>query len=741
MRTLEGVYYSMIKNHVRARKPNIPFYSSVTGRLHACKSLEASYWVQNLVSPVLFNSAIQAVLGAQLEVELFLEIGPHSALAAPLRQILSTFQSQALYVPTMVRGRDCSESLLGAVGELHIRGIPVDFLAMNPNGTVLTDLPAYPWNHETKYWRESRICRDWRLRKFPQHELLGSRVMESTDLEPAWRNLLSVNDVQWLRDHKLHEDIVFPIAGYIAMVGEAIHQITGAMEYMLKDITVGNAMIFHDSNTIEIVSTFHPVRLTTTLESGWYDFSISSYSGSGWTKHCVGQARGGTPQFSPPSQRVEHLPRHVSSSKWYDVMNKAGLNYGRNLQGLREISSSTNEKIAVATISDSLETFDDSYPLHPAAIDSCLQLFSVAMTKGIPRLLSQLYVPTSIEEVHIGGARPDCSSAGTQFRETAQNAKEMSAPSADGILAKATVLLSHRSLVRGDITALAQGTKVMNMTGLGMSCLEDNNKTNNEAHREAVASLTWKPDIDFVESEPLIRSTPRERENFLLAEKLALLCMIEASDRFASTEVPSNHVGKYLSWLHLQKERAERGQYELVQGAEKFTRLDSPTRLSLIETIGKQIAPTKEAVLGNCILRVFGCFQDVYDGKTDPVEALLHDGALTGIYEYLAADYTAFLSLLSHKKPNLRILEIGAGTGGTTSAILDCLTSEFGERMYFEYHFTDISPGFFVTAQDRFKHAENIKYSVLDISKDPLTQGYEEGSFDLIVASNVSFPQ
>lgn len=99
--------------------------------------------------------------------------------------------------------------------------------------------------------------------------------------------------------------------------------------------------------------------------------------------------------------------------------------------------------------------------------------------------------------------------------------------------------------------------------------------------------------------------------------------------------------------------------------------------------------------------------------------------------------YTEFLGLLSHKNPNLRILEIGAGTGGATRVVLDALTSAFGERMYSEYHYTDVSAGFFVNAKDRFQNAGNIKYHVLDISKDPLMQGFEEGSFDLIIAVNV----
>lgn len=88
----------------------------------------------------------------------------------------------------------------------------------------------------------------------------------------------------------------------------------------------------------------------------------------------------------------------------------------------------------------------------------------------------------------------------------------------------------------------------------------------------------------------------------------------------------------------------------------------------------------------------------------------------------------------------MRVLEIGAGTGGTTTNLLSGLQSEFGERLYSKYSYTDISSGFFVGAKERFKDHPNIEFSVLDISKDPLEQGFEEESYDLILAANVGIP-
>jgi amidase len=56
-------------------------------------------------------------------------------------------------------------------------------------------------------------------------------------LSPAWRNILQLSALPWLQDHLLHKDVVFPAAGFIAIVGEAIRQISGAEDYTVQKVT------------------------------------------------------------------------------------------------------------------------------------------------------------------------------------------------------------------------------------------------------------------------------------------------------------------------------------------------------------------------------------------------------------------------------------------------------------------------------------------------------------------------
>jgi acyl transferase domain-containing protein/SAM-dependent methyltransferase/acyl carrier protein len=78
-----------------------------------------------------------------------------------------------------------------------------------------------------------------------------------------------------------------------------------------------------------------------------------------------------------------------------------------------------------------------------------------------------------------------------------------------------------------------------------------------------------------------------------------------------------------------------------------------------------------------------------------------------------------------------RILEVGAGTGGTTRHIVNHLKSH---GINFEYTFTDLSASLVSAAKKYFKGAEGMKFEVLDIEKPPVPEHVE--AFHVIIATN-----
>ncbi|ENH75836.1 Lovastatin nonaketide synthase [Fusarium oxysporum f. sp. cubense race 1] len=106
--------------------------------------------------------------------------------------------------------------------------------------------------------------------------------------------------------------------------------------------------------------------------------------------------------------------------------------------------------------------------------------------------------------------------------------------------------------------------------------------------------------------------------------------------------------------------------------------------------------------------------------------------------DYEAA--VAYLQLLTFKNPRLRFLEIGAGTGGCTKRLLGGIAgrNSGGGLPIGQYTYTDISSGFFEEARSTFADWESyMDFKTLDVEGDPLAQGFQPESYDVIVASNV----
>ena len=83
----------------------------------------------------------------------------------------------------------------------------------------------------------------------------------------------------------------------------------------------------------------------------------------------------------------------------------------------------------------------------------------------------------------------------------------------------------------------------------------------------------------------------------------------------------------------------------------------------------------------------------------------------------------------------VRLLEVGAGTGGTSSAVLAALEPH---KAYVVYDYTDVSPGF--VQHGKRVHGVGRPFFVgrlLDLEKLPEPQGFEPGSYDIVLGTNV----
>ena len=136
--------------------------------------------------------------------------------------------------------------------------------------------------------------------------------------------------------------------------------------------------------------------------------------------------------------------------------------------------------------------------------------------------------------------------------------------------------------------------------------------------------------------------------------------------------------------------------------------------------------------------------KDILIGKYAPLETLFPGGSLDtaenfyqkwAVSRYFNNIVRSIVESIVRALPpgkQLRILEIGAGTGGTTASLLPILPPERSI-----YCFTDVSDFFFVRAKQKFQDYPFVHYNLLNIEQNPLEAGYQYQSFDLVVATNV----
>ncbi|KAK6956533.1 hypothetical protein Daesc_001811 [Daldinia eschscholtzii] len=704
----------------RGRSSKVTFMSSVTTKvIEKSAELGPQYWVSNLVSPVRFNTAVQSLMQLRGDCDILLEIGPHGALAGPLRQICTEGSWQCNYVASQKRGSDSAVSLLSALGKLFQENVSIDFSALFPGGRVVPGLPSYAWDHSGQtFWNESRLAIAWRQRKYPHHCILGVKTTESTDSEPIWRNVLHLDDASWLVDHKVGQDVVFPFAGYCVMAGEAIRQVAGAevgSGYHLRHVVAHTGLVLNDSKPVEIITSLRRKRLTDSDESQWYEFNISSYSGSAWIKHSTGEVRHLEGQPEAASWTPESLPRKLPSSSFYTAMERIGISYGPEFTALTDISTSTVGHVSQAKIVDKHNHVSAPFSLHPVVIDGCLQSLLVAMRKGLCRNFDGLFVPISVDELVVyRGASEIHVRAWTEKGD----------------------------LRLGQAECIADGRLALRMRGLKLAPLEDDNPVANSIDQHAAARICWLPDFDFADHKELFTVPKPDRDQLVLQQELSFLCMIQEVKAMEGLEPCQPHFAKLRDWMKKGIEGAASGEekFPLVENAARLLELSLEEQLDMIDSHLSILEKGDHRALSLGTKRVCDHAAEIFTGARETLDVLIEGNLLSEIYNRASFGYGNFVRLLGNTRPNLRILEVGAGTGGTTELILRDLVDESGFPSYSVYTFTDVSSGFLVKARERFSYAPNMEYKVFDISKTPFEQGFEggeKGSYDLILAANV----
>lgn len=754
------------------------FSSSVYGEvLKSAHQLDAAYWVQNMLQPVLFEDSLRKMCMGSFSpdseiagklVDTLIEIGPHGALAGPIRQTLLQSETKGLnitYETCLRRGEDAVKTLQILACSLLSKGYPVDVGAVNFPGLrktqalqVVHDLPSYPWNHSVGYWMEPRLNREYRHRKYPPHDLLGSMIIGNNPSAPTWRHFIRPSEIPWVRDHTVQSEMVYPGAGFICMAIEAIRQFHQSHKrsiagYQLRDIEIMKALVIPDTTDgVETQISLSESGDKSLDTANWHKFHICSTSGSDsiWTENCKGfvsveykTSINDQPDWSPIPAKPASEPtfdlgfraytRSIDPTDLFKNLRSLGINHGPSFQNLISIQSGQNCSLATFQISNTASMMPFNHQLehllHPITLDAAFQAVFAALPGG-GTTQTNASIPRSIKSIFI--SHDISSDPGHRFQSFAtlhhhdSQGFEVSIAAVDVSDIHPAPLLKIEGLNLQSVgTMIARG------------------RTSEEV--KLCSAMHWECDISLMQPQDLnkLLSFPPDLAEATVLEDLKRVSFYFIDETLASltdedVQALDWHHSYFYNWMKLQHKRAVTG--EMSPNSSTWIKSSEGVRQLLIDNV------SLKSLNGEMTCRIGQNLTNILRKEKAPLEIMLEDKLLYTYYaeslkyDRLFIQVEKLVSLFAHKFPRAKILEIGGGTGGCTRHVLKALGG--GDSvitpLFTRYDFTDISSGFFEAAQAKFAAwGDLITYQKLDIERNPEEQSFELNSYDLVIACQV----
>lgn len=206
---------------------------------------DAGYWVRNLRQPVLFSTAVQALIADGHDT--FIEMSPHPLLAASVQELLQDAGVSGIVVGSLRRDEDESRSLAASVGTIWASGGAVDFSRVCRAGRVVP-LPSYPWQRE-RHWLDVAAVRGSFGQALP---LCGRRLSSPV---PSYEAEFATAADAWLSATEIDGAAVVPQAAGVAIASAAAREYFGSDACRLDRIEFHAAIHAGESATLQTIVT------------------------------------------------------------------------------------------------------------------------------------------------------------------------------------------------------------------------------------------------------------------------------------------------------------------------------------------------------------------------------------------------------------------------------------------------------------------------------------------------------
>ncbi|MFC9433660.1 SDR family NAD(P)-dependent oxidoreductase [Nocardia sp. NPDC057030] len=729
----------------------VPMYSTVSADIVPTGGLDAEYWWHNVREPVKFAPTIDRLIEDQHLA--FIELGPHPIHATAIGELLEQRHVEGLAVPSLHRKQSDRATLLSSLAALYVAGFEPAWATLFAGIDERAQLPFYPWQRET-YWLESATARE---RRFPplSHPLVGEqgRVADEPD-KHVWEIVLDPDRFPWLDDHRVQGPIVFPGAAYLDMVLGCAQDAFGAGLYTLEEVEFRRALFVFDDRPAPVVQ----VVLTQSMH---YSVFSRQDGDKDWTLHSVGTLRRGAPDTELPVPFADleaECPFEIEPAKVFAKLRNNGLMLGPTFKAITKLGYAELKSLGRIDTPAALADEAPRHAIHPAVLDSCFQSLSISMGNDPNSEDKTLYLPVEVKRLSFyakAKGRVYCYGRAQVSDDIAYCHGDLWIVNEDG------TLVAELEGFRGkSITTTADDGDALLQWLYEFRWHPERMRTKTRTPAEF---LPAPADLDAAVT-PLVdelRDWSVNRDYHAVAEaEMNELCIGYVTEAFyklgmqftvgrtfgldelvAEMGVADKH-RRYLA--RLLELLAQHGIVEKDGEAWRLlvvpARVDTAAMLAELRTKYPDKYEPELAVLRRC-----GTEQDaVLRDDVNPIELIFPEDEFQSVADLYGPSFSfgkanrivskvvaECVRDLPSDRP-IRVLEIGAGTGGTTPYVLAELPADRAEYVY-----SDITHLFLGKARHRFSEYDFIDYRVLDIEKDIEEQGFGLHYYDIVVASNV----
>ncbi|NJO95086.1 MAG: aminotransferase class I/II-fold pyridoxal phosphate-dependent enzyme [Pleurocapsa sp. CRU_1_2] len=389
--------FRQVAESITYHLPQIPLVSSVTAQLANESITSPNYWVEHIIQPVNFADGFQFLL--EQKIDIFLEIGAKPILSSIGATISATTDYATILLSSLSNKQPDEQVILNSLAQLYHQGIEINWRKFNQDiDSRRVKLPTYPFQRQRYWWEQAKFwTKDVPVQQI--HPLLGNPLTLAGTSEIRWTGQINGHLPDYLQDHRLEGEIVFPATAYLEMALAAGSDIC-AKSIQLREFIIHQPLILRDKSTqlqtvlspvVDVVDSAYRVQIfSREVDSDPDAFILHS------EVVITFQAEELTNNLDLAHLKSRLQPQTAEIADYYQSLSKQGLNYGVSFQGLKQIWYGETEALGYIQLPDNLNSQASNYQIHPALLDACLQLIGTVTEAN-----SGIYLPVGIESLSL----------------------------------------------------------------------------------------------------------------------------------------------------------------------------------------------------------------------------------------------------------------------------------------------------------------------------------------------------